>query len=176
MKTQEGIAAIIFIVLCCIVLCAISINLNEKGSESFRKNVVTSTTKVKKPLPQKQIDIRERVFSFIKEVGIKYPEVVYAQALIESGHFTHKNYREKNNIFGMKKAGSRTTLGVKKPGSDFVYFKSVEECILDYKLYQMQFIHKIKSKEHYLNKLSTRYCKDEGYKSLILRVIECNTK
>lgn len=33
--------------------------------------------------------------------GVKYPEIVYAQAILETGHFRSKVYRECNNLFGL---------------------------------------------------------------------------
>jgi len=132
-----------------------------------------------KPVPaEKKVSvtsIHHKVYHFIKEVGIKYPDVVYAQALIESSHFTSKHFKNKNNIFGMKKAMQRSTLGTGKVG-EFVSFKSLEEAIIDYKLYQLQFIHKVSSKEEYIDRLSKRYCTDQGYKNLILNTMQCNTK
>ena len=140
-----------------------------------KKDVVTKKTVKEVNMPKKHIKVniplQKRVLSFIKEVGIKYPDVVYAQALIESGHFKSKHFKEKNNIFGMRKAMQRSTLGSGNVG-EFVSFRSIEEAIIDYKLYQMTFINKIHSKQEYLNRLCTRYCKDLGYERLILSVID----
>jgi len=140
-----------------------------------KKDKIVKETIEKVSVPKIHIKVnaplQKRVLSFIKEVGIKYPDVVYAQALIESAHFKSKHFTKKNNIFGMRKAMQRSTLGDGEVG-EFVSFKSIEESIIDYKLYQMTFIHKIHSKQEYLNRLCTRYCKDLGYERLILSVID----
>jgi len=168
MKQQhELILFAVFILL----LMLFGFNHNVKSHKNVKQKVESKNKKYKDTLKFVDTTINFKVSSFIKEVGIKYPDVVYAQALIESSHFTNNHFKEKNNIFGMKEAGQRTTLGVKESDSDFVHFKSIEEAIIDYKLYQLTFIHKIKNKQQYLNRLCTRYCKDYGYEKLILNVI-----
>ena len=40
---------------------------------------------------------------------IKFPEVVYAQAVIETGNFTSSGCKRKNNLFGLMQGGSLRT-------------------------------------------------------------------
>lgn len=54
------------------------------------------------------------LYKKILELGIAYPDVVLAQAKIETGNFTSKIFRENNNMFGMKLPGRRTTTAVGK--------------------------------------------------------------
>lgn len=112
-----------------------------------------------------------RVYKFIKEVGMKYPDVVFAKAILESGHFKSKMFLNKNNLFGMKRAVHRTTLGQGNPG-EYVYFKSIEESIIDYKLYQMQFVHEINSEEMYIKRICQSYSSNDNYQKLLLSVLE----
>jgi hypothetical protein len=112
-----------------------------------------------------------RVYKFIKEVGMKYPDVVFAKAILESGHFKSKMFLNKNNLFGMKKAVHRTTLGQGNAG-EYVYFKSIEESIIDYKLYQMQFVHEINSEEMYIKRICQSYSSNNDYEKLLLNVLE----
>ena len=174
MGKNERIIAVASLFTLVLALIYFTGTINIENNKESRVKIPEKIIQFPRKKQVKKNSIQHRVYAFIKEVGIKYPDVVYAQALIESSHFTHKNFIEKNNIFGMKKAGQRTTLGVKKEGSEYVYFKSIEECIIDYKLYQLMFIHKIKSRQDYLNRLCMRYCKDNGYEELILKVIASN--
>jgi hypothetical protein len=42
---------------------------------------------------------------------IKYPEIVYAQAVIETGNFTSSGCKRKNNLFGLMQGRSLRTFG-----------------------------------------------------------------
>lgn len=65
------------------------------------------------------------VYSYIVEKGIEHPEIVYSQALLETGHFKCKNCSlKKNNLFGF-----RTRNG-------YISFSSWEESIDYYKAWQ----------------------------------------
>ena len=40
--------------------------------------------------------------------NIKYPEIVYAQAILETGHFTSGGCNKDNNLFGISPGGKHT--------------------------------------------------------------------
>ncbi len=42
------------------------------------------------------------IYCYIKKIGIKHPEIVLKQAIYESGHFTSKIFKNKNNLFGFR--------------------------------------------------------------------------
>jgi uncharacterized FlgJ-related protein len=102
---------------------------------------------------------------------MKYPDVVFAKAVLESGHFKSKLFLNKNNLFGMKKAVHRTTLG-QGNANDYVYFKSIEESIIDYKLYQMQFIDEVDSQNEYIKRICKSYSTNGNYEKLLLSVMD----
>jgi hypothetical protein len=87
----------------------------------------------------------DKLISYLKALNIKYPEVVYAQAVIESGNFTYKKFIKDNNLFGMKKAKSRATLALDSEGN-YARFNTWRESVIDYALYQSMFVRKIKSR------------------------------
>ena len=67
----------------------------------------TITTKAQEK--QVQIDsntkesiTKENLYEQIMKYGIKFPDVVFAQAVLESGQFTSKLFKSANNLFGMK--------------------------------------------------------------------------
>lgn len=43
----------------------------------------------------------EDLIAVMNYYGVKHPEIVYAQAILETGHFRSKVYRECNNLFGL---------------------------------------------------------------------------
>lgn len=56
---------------------------------------------------------------------IKYPEIVYAQAILETGHFKSKVYQNNNNLFGLYDSKNKK----------YYQFKHWSESIIAYKSY-----------------------------------------
>jgi uncharacterized FlgJ-related protein len=112
----------------------------------------------------------EKLIEYLKELNVKYPEVVYAQAVIESGGFKSGLFKSQNNIFGMKKAKQRPTLALKSSGT-YASFKNWRESVIDYVLYQSRFIHKISNREEYINHLAKNYATSGNYKRHLVELI-----
>lgn len=55
--------------------------------------------------------------------GLEYPEIVTAQALLESGHFTSKIFKSRNNLFGLYDSKNR----------EFYKFDSWQESVIGYR-------------------------------------------
>lgn len=115
----------------------------------------------------------DALMQYMKDINIKFPEVVFQQAKLESGAFQSHLFTTKHNLFGMKKAMQRTTLSIGTPG-EYAYFKSWKECVIDYALYQTRYFSKVKTKEEYINELCKSYAENSNYKQLITEL--CNTK
>lgn len=113
------------------------------------------------------------LMTYMKSINIKFPEVVFQQAKLESGGFKSNLFKTKHNLFGMKKAMQRATLSIGKP-NEYAYFKSWKECVIDYALYQSRYFPNVKTKEEYIDKLCENYAENVNYKKLITEL--CNTK
>ena len=100
--------------------------------------------------------------SYLKKYKFKFPHIVMAQALHESGRFTSGHYMENNNLFGLKYPGSRptTALGVR---NQHAYYRNWEMSIVDYALYQAAFLRQLNTEEKYLQYLNQYYAKDSIY-------------
>lgn len=96
------------------------------------------------------------------EVGIAYPDIVLAQAKIETGHFTSKIFRENHNLFGMKLPKQRETTAVGEQYNHARY-TSWKQSVIDYKIWQDAVLTKVKSKRAYLKYLSENYAQDKKY-------------
>ena len=59
----------------------------------------------------------ENLKEYICLKKIKHPEIVYAQALIETGGFTSTIYKQNNNLFGMKYVYDCKSCKIVKTGS-----------------------------------------------------------
>lgn len=108
---------------------------------------------------------KDSLKAFIKQLNLKYPDVVYAQTLLESKRYKSRLFRTHNNLFGMKQAGKRPylTCGTK---NNYAYYEDTymagwQLSVIDYALYQARY-GKAQSKEEYLKKLES-YAEDESY-------------
>lgn len=82
-----------------------------------------------------QIPSHKDVFIAIVNSDIKFPEIAFAQAILESGHFKSKIAKHNNNLFGMRMPKQRETTAI---GTKYGYakYKSWQTSVRDYKLWQ----------------------------------------
>ena len=139
-----------------LTLIALSFSL-EVGSASFtrRAEMPFSTT---------------NMLMTMDEVGIVYPDIVMAQAKIETAHFTSKIFKENNNLFGMKLPRQRSTTAIGEQYNHAEY-TSWRQSVIDYKLWQDKVLTKVKSRRAYLKYLSKYYATDKQYVTLIKKMI-----
>lgn len=91
-----------------------------------------------------------KFYEYLKDINIKFPELVFAQAIKESGLKSHI-FKENHNPFGMKEASKRPN---KQNGSQFghAYYNTWKDAIIDYAFYQSYVgLSKLKTEEEYLN-------------------------
>lgn len=110
------------------------------------------------------------VYKQLVKIGVAYPDVVLAQAKIETGNFTSKIFRENNNMFGMKLPERRQTTAVGENHNHAKYTSWVQS-IIDYKLWQDKMIHKAPTKRAYLAYLRRNYAEDKNYIKKIKQII-----
>jgi uncharacterized FlgJ-related protein len=111
----------------------------------------------------------ERLKKYIKSCGIMHPEIVYAQAKIETGNFNSYIFKEGNNLFGMKLATSRPTTAIGEISGHALY-QNWMQSVQDYALYQSAYLRKLKSKDNYLDYLHENYATDKTYVSKIKKI------
>jgi len=105
--------------------------------------------------------------------GIKFPEIVFAQAVLESGHFKSPLFERANNLFGMKVPTKRETTAI---GSTNGYSKYANwhQSIYDYKLWQ-EFLFNRKgelSKAEYYAYLKKWYATDTKYVTKVQKKVK----
>ena len=105
--------------------------------------------------------------------GVKYPDVVFAQAVIESAHFTSDVFKSENNLFGMKHPARRQTLSEGKAESGYASYDSWTTSVEDYKLWQHSMLKQKEciTKMEYLNLLGKVYATDPKYIRVIKKVM-----
>jgi len=114
---------------------------------------------------------RENFIKYLEELNIKFPDIVLAQAEIETGNFTSKVFKENNNLFGMKVATQRPTTNSGE-SLNHAYYKHWKESVLDYALFTSVYLRNIKSEKEFLNYLKENYSEDSLYCDKILQKIK----
>jgi hypothetical protein len=114
---------------------------------------------------------QDKMVSLMKELNIKYPHIVMAQSLIETGHFDSKIFHENYNLFGMKQARTRVTTA---QGTQYnhAYYENWRESVYDYAFYQCRYLSGLKTEEEYLAYLGRSYAEDPNYLSKIRNLVK----
>lgn len=110
------------------------------------------------------------VLATMNEIGILYPDIVMAQAKIETGHFTSKVFKENHNLFGMKLPRQRSTTAIGEQYNHAQY-TSWRQSVVDYKLWQDMVLTKVKGRRAYLKYISKYYATNKQYVKLIKKMI-----
>jgi len=115
---------------------------------------------------------KEKLFLEIDKYSFKYPDIVKAQAVVESGHFKSPVFKQNNNMFGMREAMVRITTA---EGSNLnhAYYVDWKYCVADRALYEAQYLSKL-SREEYFSYLDQTYAEGKGYSKLLKQVIQKN--
>jgi len=100
---------------------------------------------------------------YLEEVNVRYPDIIFAQAVLESKNFTSDVFKDNHNLMGMKCAASRpyTHLGVSNRGH--AVYASWRMSVLDYVIYQSCYTRGLKTEEEYLKFLGHSYATDPRY-------------
>lgn len=100
--------------------------------------------------------------------NIKYPEVVLAQAKLESGNYTSGVYRKTNNLFGMGIPERRSTCSTGSFKGKAIY-TDWQSSVKDYKRWQ-QCCFKDGTIVQYYELLSNRYAEDTLYAAKVKQI------
>jgi uncharacterized FlgJ-related protein len=110
----------------------------------------------------------------IIENDIKHPDIVLAQAILESGYLSSQIFIENNNLFGMRFPERRPTVALSENKGYSVY-DCWTDSVKDYKLFQeFLFRRKEKTRDEYFDYLDRIYAEDSNYVPFLKKVIEDN--
>ena len=115
---------------------------------------------------------QSKLFERIDELPFKYPEIVKAQMVLETGNFKSVVYKTNNNVFGMRLAKQRITLATGDNLKHAVY-KNVEESIIDRLIYEAKYMNNL-SKEEYYSFLDKLYATGDNYSKTLKQIIKKN--
>lgn len=113
------------------------------------------------------------LYNKIIECNIKYPDIVFAQAVLETGHFKSNLFQNANNLFGMKLPKKRETVAVGKTNGGYARFTDWESSVYDYSLWQSHIIDRNGelSRSQYYAMLDKIYSKSKGYSFKVKKII-----
>lgn len=120
----------------------------------------------------------DKLYVKIQESDILFPDVVFAQAIIESGYFSSEVFKCNSNLFGMKHPKLRTTLSMGKSDSGYAWYLNWKLSVYDYKLWQNFTLRNknITSQQDYLNLIGRIYAEDGRYVKKLEQIIQKNKK
>ena len=107
----------------------------------------------------------------LKRLNVRYPYIVLAQSILETGYWESRIYQENNNLFGMKQARARATTA-KGTQLGHAYYDNWKESVTDYALYQAAYLNKLRSESKYLKYLDKNYAEAKNYDDALLTIIE----
>jgi len=167
---QSKIKFSLFVIILAILVIAITSKLLRSNQVVDEQEPITTDT-IQKIEMRVEKPFKDSVKHYIKKVNIKYPDIVYAQAVLESMHFTSDLFQANANMFGMKAAKQRpyTYKGVKRGYAD--YGGDWRLSVLDYALYQSAYMRKL-SREEYFQYLGRNYAEDPNYVAKLKSIIK----
>ena len=120
---------------------------------------------------QKDVFTEQKLKEYLIELNVKFPNVVFAQAKLESGNFRSKIFEENNNLFGMKQPSVRTTTATGEQYNHATY-NSWRESVLDYALYSCKYTSNIQTEDEYIAYLGSRYAEDSNYVNKLKNIVK----
>lgn len=113
---------------------------------------------------------KEKLVEEIDKYNFRFPHIVYAQALQETGHFTSDNFSKHNNVFGMKVAKSRITTAKKHKETIHATYNDWQESVIDRALFETTFMRQLKTEAEYYNYLDRNYAEDKTYENKLKKL------
>jgi len=157
------------LVVCCLFLILGSLVI-PKSSERLEQ--LTEYEKVVLVAEMNKFS-EDKFVSKLKELNFKFPYIVYAQSLVETGGFSSHIFRENHNLFGMKEAAVRLNLA-KGTQYNHAYYDNWEQSVMDYALYASSYLKELNTEDKYFTYLGQHYAEDPGYVSKLRKIIQDN--
>jgi len=166
--STKKIMVFLFIIASLISFTSITV-----GKYLGKKESYSQITEMERMVLVKESDAfsRDKLVEMLKELNVKYPHIVMAQSMIETGQWKSKIFLENNNLFGMKEAKMRvTTAG----GTQYnhAFYNHWRESVYDYAFYQCRYLGNVNSEGEYFQYLSANYAESPNYLNAIKTLIE----
>lgn len=110
------------------------------------------------------------LYRFLKSNNVWFPDILLAQAKLESGNYSSSIYRRNNNLYGMKECSKRQTTQTSIKNGYGVY-NNWQLSVLDRILWDVFTFEKKPTEDEYLEALKS-YVQDPGYIAKIKSMIK----
>jgi len=118
----------------------------------------------------KQGFTEESFVKLLKDLNVKFPHIVMAQSIVETGHWSSNIFKENHNLFGMKEARVRVNTA-KGTQYNHAFYHDWRESVYDYAFYQCRYLGGIRTEEEYFQYLSQSYAEAGDYVKILKQVI-----
>lgn len=105
----------------------------------------------------------------INNLGFKYPDIIYAQAVEETGRFKSPVFKQNNNLFGLKIPNLRPTLATGE-NLNHAKFRNWRESLIERAMWDIQNTNNIYSKQEYYQLLDAIYAEKPGYSDRLKQI------
>jgi hypothetical protein len=115
----------------------------------------------------------EYLIEEINRLNFKFPHIVLAQSILETGHYGSKIFKENHNLFGMKEARVRLNLA---KGTQFghAYYNNWKESLTDYAFWYSTYAYKCKTEKQLYKLLDKQYVEATAYVSMLQEIVLVN--
>lgn len=119
---------------------------------------------------EKEAFSQEALVEELKRLNIRFPHIVLAQSMLETGHFESNVFRANNNLFGMKQARQRCTTA-RGTNLNHAYYDNWKESVMDYALFQSAYLRDLKTEAQYFSYLDRNYAEAQNYDQAVKNMI-----
>ena len=141
----------------------IEVNNGKLLTQETKAIIINEATKANEFSPTK-------LKTYILELNLRFPHIVYAQARLETGNFKSEIFKTNHNLFGLKQATRRPTTN-KGTENGHAYFNTWRESVVDYAFYSSAYLQDIKTEREYLEYLKANYAEAPNYITELEKII-----
>lgn len=141
-------------------------------TSTILKEVIVIRTEKEIILKHNNSFSKEKLFAEIDKYSFKYPDIIKAQAILESGHFKAPVFIQNNNMFGMREAMVRITTA-NGTNLNHAYYDNWKYCVTDRALYDARYMSKL-TREEYFSYLDQLYAEGDNYSNTLKKIIKQN--
>ena len=120
---------------------------------------------------EKEAFSQDALVEELKRLNIRFPHIVLAQSMLETGHFESNVFRANNNLFGMKQARQRCTTA-RGTNLNHAYYDNWKESVMDYALFQSAYLRDLKTEAQYFSYLDRNYAEAQNYDQAVKNMID----
>jgi hypothetical protein len=171
--SYHALSKIKIIISILIILSTISFASILYGKRVEKHKTIKSLTEYEKMIIIKETDIfnKSQLIELLKDLNVKFPHIVMAQSIIETGHWSSHIFYVNHNLFGMKEALRRVSTA-KGTARNHAYYNHWRESVYDYAFYQCRYLGRIESEAAYFEYLAASYAEAPNYVSALKAIIK----